>query len=166
MSRVTPEEVWKKMQEDAEFLQQPETVQEATRPYIEALPVILADLLDQPASLDNTMQAKVKFLRYCIENGYITAVVNAMPEEAFIFFSREDLPGMFEGMLSQLIDMLEELTGDVSALLKAQGVTEEEVMLGSNVGLNDEARLLYQSGSLTIGKLLVVQPMVIVKNTK
>ena len=166
MGTVTAEAVWTTMSEDAEFQQQPEAVREATRPYVEALPTILAGVLDAPATLNTTMNAKVTFLRYCVENGFIKASVDAMPEEALGFFDRDELPEMLEGALSQAIDMLEKLTGNVTAFLEKNGVTEEQVMLSSNVGFNDEARKLYQAGELTIGKLLTIQPMIIVKNTK
>lgn len=162
---VTGKEVWAKAKEDPEMLRQPESVQEAVRPYIEAAPVVLAGLLDKPATLNNVMQAKVDFTRYCLERGFIKAAVDAMPDEALGFFAREDLPAMFEGILTQLIVQVEELTGDVTALLKEYGVTEEEVMLGPQVGLNAEAQTLYRAGELTIGKILAIQPTIIVKNT-
>lgn len=165
MASVTAQEVWNQINKDAEFRQQPAQVREAMRPYIEALPTVLANLLDKPATLSNTMQAKVDFLRYCVNNGYIKVVVTATPEEALGWYDREELVEMFDGMIGQLIDMAEELTGD-AALLKGLGVTEDQVMLGPNVGLNAKAQALYKSKKLTIGKLLQIQPMLIVKNTK
>jgi hypothetical protein len=166
MSTVTAAAVWIKINEDVDFLQQPESVRDATRPYVEALPIILADMLNAPVTLNSVMKAKVAFLRYCVDNGFIKAAVDAMPDEALGFFDREDLPEMFESLLTQAIDMAEELTGDVAGLLKENGLTEEKVMLGPSIGLNDEARSLYQAGELIIGELLLIQPMLIVKNTK
>jgi hypothetical protein len=165
VSTVTAEAVWEKINQDAEFLQQPEAVREAMRPYVEALPTILADVLDTPTTLNATMKAKVNFLRYCVDNGFIKAAVDALPDESIGFFDRDELPEMFEGLITQAIEVAEELTGDVSALLEANGVTEEQVMLGPNVGLNNESRSLYEAGELTIGKLLMVQPMLIFKNS-
>jgi len=165
MTTVTSEAVWTKIGDDAEFLQQPEAVREATRPYVEALPNVLADSLDQPANLNNTMRAKFLFLRYCVDNGFIKAAVEAMPEEALGFLDREDMFPMLESALAGAIEMADELTGDISALLEENGVTEDEVMLSPKVGFNTETAAMYRAGELTIGELLVAQPMIIVKNS-
>lgn len=166
MGTVTADVIWTKINEDVEFMQQPEAVREAMRPYVEALPTILADMLDTPVTLTSATKAKVIFIRYCLDNGFVKAAVDAMPDEALGFFDRDDLPEMMEGLLGQALEMAEEMIGNVQAMLEANGVTEEQVMLSSNVGFQAEARALYQARKLTIGKLLSVQPMVIVKNTK
>lgn len=165
MPVLTSSDVWAKVMEDPEIAQQPESVRDALRPYIEALPTVLADQLDQPADLANVMKAKIAFLRYCVDNGFIRAMVEAIPDEALGFMSRGSLPDMLQSQMSGLIDAAEELTGDVKSLLDAQGVTEKQVMLSDDIGLNEEARSLYEVGSLTIGELLQVQPMVIAKNS-
>lgn len=165
MTTVTSEAVWTKISKDPEFIQQPEAVREATRPFVEALPTVLVDLMDKPANLSNTMRAKVLFLRYCVDNGFIKAAVEAMPEESLGFFDREDLVPMLESALSGAIEMADELTGDVTALLEENGLSEDDVMLGDKVGFTPETATLYRAGELTIGRLLVTQPMIIVKNS-
>jgi hypothetical protein len=45
-----------------------------------------------------------------------------------------------------------------------EGVDEKQYILG-NAGLKPEARKLYLKGRLTVGKLLLIQPSVITKNT-
>ena len=79
---------------------------------------------------------------------------------------REELLDVFEGMFEQLVEMLGELTGDgLVAMLEELGVTEDDVMLGSQVGLNEDATEQYQAGKLTVRALLEMQPMAILKNS-
>lgn len=165
MSDVTAKNVWTAINEDPEFLEQPEAMREATQPFVEALPVILADLLDEPATLSNIMKAKLIFLRHCLANEFIAKAVAAMPDESLSFIEREDMIPLMDSALRKAVNLIELMTSDMPAFLKANEITEPEVMMGSNLGLRHDALGFYESGKLTIGKLLATQPMVIVKNT-
>ena len=159
-------QIWAKLQEDAEFMSQPEAVVIASRPFIENLPELLNDLLDMPASLATFMEAKLRWVKYCLTSGYVRAAVEAYPESELGDTMREELLDVFEGMFEQLVEMLGELTGDgLVAMLEELGVTEDDVMLGSQVGLNEDATEQYQAGKLTVRALLEMQPMAILKNS-
>ena len=155
--------IWLKINEDQEFQQQPQVLREAMRPYIEAMPTVLSDMLDQPVNLSTLVNAKLKFLRHSVDNGIIGVAINALPEEQKSFFGDES--DMFQEMFNGIIDQLASMTGDLPGLLQEQEVTEEQVMLGPQLNLNPESRILYKTGQLTIEKLLLVNPMVIYKNS-
>lgn len=167
MNQTLPELVWDKILTDPEFADQPETVKDAMRPFFMAAPVVLIDLLDLPVTLANLMTAKLMFLQYCLENDYIRTVVDATPEEALGLFGPTEVIALLESALCGLIQQLSELTNPeaVAELLAIQGITEEEVMLGPKVNFAPSTAVLYQNGELTIRRLLIEQPMVIVKNT-
>lgn len=162
---VTKEGLWAKVNEDPEMQRQTEAVREALRPYIEAAPAVLADLLDKPAIFTNIVQAKVRFIRYCIDNGFIKNIVVAMPDGALNLFSSDDVSEMLQKTLNLLSDMSRGLLADLPAFLKKYGMTEDQIILSPEMGLNAEARKLYGAGQLTIEKLLLVQPTIILKNT-
>jgi uncharacterized protein (DUF3820 family) len=166
MSKLKGSDVLKALMKDAEYSAQPEAVREAMQPFIEAIPEVLEGQLDAPVTLQSLMAAKFAFLRYCGDNQFISKVVAAMPEEALGWFDRDDLAGMMEGMFGQLLDLAESIMEDVEGFLASQGVTEAQIMQHpKGLGLNPEAFALYEAGRLTIGDILVLQPMVIVKNT-
>jgi hypothetical protein len=162
---VSAQKIWEVLMKDKEFAAQPEPTLKATRPFIDAIPGILKDMLNVQATLSNLSKAKVAFLRYCLDHDYIKIMVDAMPDEALGFFDREDLPGMFESMLDLLIDSFEPLVENALAILKARGVTEDQLMTGPNVGLSGKALKLYRAKKLTIADLLELQPGIIVKNS-
>lgn len=164
MSNVNMAGVWSAVTQDSEWQQQPEKVQQAIKPFIEALPKVLSELLDKPVKLESLMAAKLAFLRYCLKHGYIKAVVDAMPDSALGPFDRKDLPDLLDGALRDAVEMAEAITSNMVEFLNQYGVTEDDVMLGPKVGLNANTQSLYLSGQLTIAQLLEKQPMVIVKN--
>lgn len=156
--------IWDKVQSERKFQMQPPAVREATRPFIEAMPNILAEMLEKPVNLENLLQAKIKVLRYCLEHGFIGIMVDAMPDDIFLF-GKDSAKSMMEATLSRLIDTLEPIVTAVPEFLKAQGLTEEQIMLSPEAKLNEEMQALYKSGQLTIGRLLEEQPMAIFDNT-
>ncbi len=165
MSQVTPEAVWQAQLRDPDFADMPPAMLEVLRPFVEALPVVLADKLDEQCTFSTVMDAKVVFLRYCIENNFARKAADATPEEMLGMFDAADMYQMLLSQLEEVLETLTEVVGNVGEFLEARGVTEEEVMLSEQAGLNKEARELYQSGQLTMGQVLMTQPSLVTKNT-
>lgn len=162
---VTPEAIWMKLNEDQEFQAQPEAVRKVTQPFIEALPTILANQLDLPVTLNNLTQAKFDWMNYCLKNGYIEACMAVMPDEAFNFYSREEMPDVMKELLEQALEMATGLIGHVEELLEEYGVTEDQILLQPKNGFNAEIRERYLAHTLTIGDVLLIQPAIITKNS-
>lgn len=163
---LTSDVIWAGMMTEPDLAAEPEAIQEVMRSFVDHLPVLLADLLDKPANFQNIIKAKLRFLRYCSENDFIAKYADAMPDDALGFLSRDEFKDMFTGLFADLVEMMEPIAISAADFLKEQGIPEETLMLGDNVGLAGEARNLHMSGNLTIGKLLELQPAIIVRNDK
>lgn len=161
MTTVSPEVIWEKANQDSEFTDLPKPMQEALKPFIEALPTVLADQLDNRATLVGISKAKVTFLRYCLDNDLAGKIILKMLGH----YTKSSSSEMMEASMRQLLDSIDEIVQNAQAILEAQAVSEDEVMRSESVGLNPEALSLYLAGELTIAKLLEVQPMLIAKNT-
>lgn len=159
---VQPNEVWEAVLKDPEFAAQPPAMKEALRPFVEATPRVLADVLDHPATLESLMKAKMAFLRYCLDNGFIEEAVKATPKA-----TREMFDGM-EDTLKQLLDgalkAVQEVLQDVPAFLANYEITERDVLTNPKVNLKGKALSLYDQGKLTVGDVLRLQPVIIIKN--
>jgi len=159
VNTLTGADVWKAITADPAFAAEmvegtPE--REVIKPFIEAAPTALAEFLDQPFTLKAYADSKVTFLRYCIGNGIADKLSEAFGMSA----------SLVRSALGASIDMLAELIKDVPAFLALQNVTEDQVMLGPKVGLNDANKELYKAGQLTIADVLRTQPTLILKNSK
>ena len=156
----TPEEVWRALLTDREFASQPDAMKQILRPFVGALPTVLADLLDQPATVKTILTAKIAYMRYGFDNGLIEASVGAAPEALRGIFEANDI----KEMLQDAMQMIEEIVKDIPGFLQQIGVTERDFLTNPKVGLSGEALSLYDKGQLTIGELLRLQPILIVKN--
>lgn len=147
MTTITPEQVWEAFLKDDVSTGQFDVVLAAIRPNIEALPVILADVLDVPVTLKVISEAKATFLSYCLEHSFIGTM-------------GKNLATYSQAAMSANIQMLQTTSADVPGYLRKFGMSESEYMLHDvvGIGLNDENRLLYQEGKLTIAQLLLTQP--------
>lgn len=146
----TPEAVWEVINADPEFLESSKPIREAMRPYVEALPVILADQLQDKVTFDSLKKAKLVFLQYCMANGFVQAMVEAMPHP---LRSRSNMPELIEKSMNQVI---EATANGSSRAIQVQNLSSY---------MNEKAMALYESGALTIGGLLMVHPMYMVANT-
>lgn len=79
---LTGDVIWDGMMNEPDLAAQPEAVQSVLRSFVDHLPVLVEDLLDKPATLQNIITAKLRFLRYCSENDFIGKYAEAMPDEA------------------------------------------------------------------------------------
>lgn len=167
MTTISPQAVWEAANQEDGFPQQPEAAREALRPFIEALPTILANVLETPITISSVMSAKIAFTKYCLNNNFIGAVLAATPPEILQRMgSPEELAEQMGEMMNHIIVTAEEVVADVPAILQRHGVTEQAVMMGQQFGLNQASREQYLAGKLTIGQLIVTQPSVIFSNTR
>ncbi len=162
---VQPKEVWDALQKHPEFAAQRFAMKKMLRPYIEATPTVLLDLLDKTATVETLMKAKIAFLRYCVANGFVKAAVAVTPAASLDLFGSDAAASMMESALSGAIDMAEEIAKDVPGILEQYGMTERQLLTNPKVGLAGKALKLYDQGKLTVGEILRLQPAIIVKNT-
>jgi len=155
--KLTASQVWEAALADPKFAAQvPEgsPQQDAIRPFVEGSVEAMADQLDTVVNLQAIANAKMTFLRYCVDNGLGKVMGDAIGMGG----------AMLDGMFKQIIEMLEPIVANVTSFLEENGVTEEQVMVGSQVGMNAENQQKWRAGTLTIGELLMTQPSVILMN--
>jgi hypothetical protein len=157
-SVVDPKEIWKALRRDSEFSLQTVKMQRVYRPYTEVIPVVLKKLLDQPVTFDSVIKAWVVFHRYCIRNGFVEKSIQASPRELRKF--AEGSEGFIKKATLAMCDMLMNLIKNNPEVFLVEK-TEDRVLLVEKFGLSGEALEMYDKGELTIGKLLVTQPLII-----
>lgn len=158
-----PDQVWQGVLKDPETASQPDVMKQALRPFVEAIPKVLADLLDMAVTVESIMKAKIAFLRYCADNGFVKAIIAATPAESLWLIGAGTAASMLELALTAAISMAEQIAQDVPVMLAQKGTTERELLASPKVGLTGEALALYDKSKLTIGDLLRLQPMIIIK---
>ncbi|MBY0538069.1 hypothetical protein K2P47_01575 [Patescibacteria group bacterium] len=149
--KLTASQVWEVALADPKFaakIPEGSPQRDVIRPFVEGSVEVLADQLETVVSLQTIADAKMKFLRYCVDNGLGKAMGDATGMGGT----------MLDGMLEQLIEMLEPIVADSITFLEENGVTEEQVMLSSQMGLNPDNQEKWRAGTLTIGELLLTQP--------
>lgn len=164
MSEIKKEKVWKAFTEDPEAAAYPGPTQEAIRPTVEKLPEILSDLVDKPLTPSTLMDAKVRVIKYTIDNGVIKALVESMPENNLGFFTKTGLLDMLLKTLGNMLPIFTSIAQDEIKFLEERGITEKDLMMSPDLHLNKEVKEEYLKGQMTVGKLLTMQPMVIIKN--
>lgn len=166
MAKVSGDCVWKALLKEERFRAEvSEGQMPVFEPFVKVLPEVLVDILDEPVTLATLMNAKAVFVRYCLENGFLHAIVATVPEEQLFLFGLEGMVDMLEAALYGALDIFETIVGDAPAFLQSIGVTEEQVLTSPKVGMSKKNLKRYRAGKLTIADILVSQPSVIVKNT-
>ena len=155
---LTAKEVWDSAMSDPKMRAQAPigtAREDAIRPFIEAVPRALAPYLEKKVTLQTYIDTKLAFLRHCVQSGF--------PEiMAHVLDTNQDL---IKSKLEGLVEMLEDMTKDIPAFLKNYGMTEDDILLNSKVGLNEANKDLYKSGELTVEHLLRTQASIILNNT-
>ncbi len=166
MPLITGPQVLDAIMKSEEYSSYPASMRAVADTFVIAIPEILKDQLQEPVTLTSVMNAKVMFLRYCVDHEYVKKAVAATPEGSLGGMSADSVTSLMQNMMSQAIVIAERVVKDLPAVLESQGVDEELMMAHpKGIGLNPETLDLYKTGKLTIGYLLLMQPMVIFKNS-
>ncbi|HOX29767.1 MAG TPA: hypothetical protein P5080_02235 [Candidatus Paceibacterota bacterium] len=161
MAEISREAVWSAFEKDPRADEFPGSMLEVIRPTVEKLPEILSDLVDKPLTVSSFTDAKVRVIEYTLDNGVIEALVKSMPNKEL-----GSLLGMMTAKLKDiLLPTLKDIAKDSFQFLARTGLTEKDFLFSPEFGLNEEVKAKYLKGRMTIGKLLVMQPMAIVNNT-
>src|SRR3989338_3038296 len=160
MTTLTAKLIWTKLNEDTRFLGKPVSIREAVRHFFEAMPVVIADFLDRPVTVTNILEAKIVFLRYTIDNGICGATLSGFSDAFLRGLDKDFLLEIMRVQMDETLSKAEILLADLPTIIDQSGLSDQEILLNPDSGLNDEARRLYQSGELTVGGLLTVQPYI------
>ena len=162
--QVDSQKVWEAFERDPASVSYPGPLREAVKPTVLKLPEILSEQLETPVTFESLMGAKVVFIKYCLDNGVIKELVEVIPNDLLGSFSRS---GILDSMLENLsasLDTFTDIAKDVPKFLEDNGISEQDVLFSPDFGLGEEVKKEYLEGHLTIGRLIEIQPMVIVKN--
>lgn len=167
-NRITGEQVWDALKEEANFLAEvPEGAPRAIfRELCLELPTILKEDLDAPLTLKTLMRAKVTMLDRMNETGLLRRLVEAYPLELLNGMPREMLVDTLADSVTGLVAAMQEILEDFDAWFARAGVHEADILADPKHGrLNAAAMEAYRAGTLTVGGLLVLQPWALIKNT-
>ncbi len=151
---VSKEAIWDALISDPRFQNSgPEELQQVFRPFVEALPEILEELLSVPVSVQAVMKAKLLFIKYCHAHEFVKKFTEILD------FPADELEKYFQSLIEELIP----LAGETAATLAKFGVTEEMILSEKMLSIRPEVSKKIKEG-MTMGELLVTQPSVIVVN--
>jgi hypothetical protein len=128
------------------------------RKYVEEVPQILADLLDQPVTVENLIKSRLAFVRYGNEHGLINEMVAASRVS-----DHAKLAAKWQGETDRLIESFTDMLTNLSVFMGKYGVTDEKVFDDMNQTFPEELRQRIRSG-MTIGDLLLEKPSIILLN--
>lgn len=158
MLEITAQNVWQSLTDEPRFQKQPDAFQEVTRPFAEKLPEILADWLFVKVTLKSLLEARIAFLHYCLDNGYIDALIRVWPN------ARPGLANILQQMLSGALSAHLAVLADPKELLSRLEMSEAEYVV-AQFELNETMASQYLAGELLLGDLLVAQPLIFVRHT-
>lgn len=157
---ITPEAIWLAYENDKFHQPQPAMVLQRMKPFVMALPLLLADRLDLPANLPIILEARIDFLRYCLAYQMAEVMLADKSDRRL----RSIMTAKLNRLLENIIQAHEEILADVPAFLAGMEITEDEYVV-SQFELNQEMSNAYYRGTLTIGQLLLDQPLIFVRHT-
>jgi hypothetical protein len=129
------------------------------------LPCILAEQLGESLTFSALARAKIAVVRHFLKNGYVEALAEAIPDNQLVSITRPEIVSTMYRVMPMCIWTFEKVADDLVGWLRAHGATEDEMLRNPKHGrLNPEAVRSYQAGTLTIGRLIGIQPSVFIKN--
>lgn len=161
---ISSEDLWRMTIQDKEFMSslQGEKAANVMKDYIDKnLLIVLAPLLDKPATIANLIDTKIAYMKDALSAGLISKIMAASPQDSSLFFDAKDLIEIAEAMLSSAIDMLEPIAKDIQTFLNENET--DEFSLYMQMGLNPDNIGKAMNGELNIGALLLSQPTIILK---
>lgn len=156
---VTAEAIWSTLEKDASFLRQiPKgKPREVMREIVEHAPTVLADCMEEKATVAAVIRAKMLFLKWTADSGNARKLVLSYPLEAFGGDEdvRQEMAESVGDAVSGALSVLEETLTQLTDCLLDDGY---------RASLVPAARKEYAAGTLTVGRLLELQPALILKN--
>lgn len=109
------------------------------------------DLLEQPFTLAAFWQAIIRTCTFYLEHGFAEQIATHPMREA----------PLVEATLRQQMRNIELPLQDIEAYLSRQGISERDHLFDPRVGINQAVQELYLAGELTLAKLLLIQPSIV-----
>lgn len=103
MTKCSGAEIFAKLLENPKFGAYPLKMLEAMKPFVEALPAILAKHWNKKVTLASLSQAQVAWLKYVMANGYVEKTIKT---SGFDFLDIETITNM----LTELLQMLQQFS--------------------------------------------------------
>ena len=111
------------------------------------------ELMNTPVGMSNLCDVTARFVGHLAED---RGFLDSLPED-----EAELVSTLYKGLAGQL----EEIAQTTDQFLADNGLTEAEAMELDSLGLNDEAKELYQDGQLTFAALIMTCPDVFIPRT-
>jgi len=139
---------------------------EIMRRFIEnRVPQTLDGLADLPASADNITQATLAYLRGILDDSdLLGSLADAVAEDSGVPHAADAIFEVMTEALEDAVDQREAMIIDFPAFLASEGITEMAALL--LLGMDEDDIPLIESRELTIGKLLLDRPSVILDFSK
>ena len=166
-NRPTGEQVWEAMCQDPAFQAEvpPGKPRELFRELGMRLPEILAEHLDKPLTLRSLIEAKLAVAKDVADGDFMERLIAAYPVQMFQGQDMQGLVAMAKTVLSQALTSMDGVLADFDVFIRRQNASEEQLLAHPKGGkLGPAAMAEYRAGTLTVGRLLALQPQVIVKN--
>ncbi len=164
---VDCEAVWTAVQAEPSFQTEVPSGQprEVFREFVYAIPEVLQDLLTERVSLLTLFKVKMAVIKLFLDGGWAAKLLRSYPSD-MLSGDPDDLIEPMQEALRNSLPAIEGIESDLPSWLRDQGLSEEEALAHPRLGkLSRSMMKLYRQGELTIGGLLELQPMVILKNT-
>ena len=162
---VNSEEIWKALQNDEKFTaaMRSDAMRTVARELIDATPTILATQLDEKVTLASFVRAKGAIIKWMAAGGFVKKLVCAYPAE-LLPGSPEELAEVADAAMREAAEMVDKAVEMVDDLPDG-GMTEEIGQLSAAMRkLNPAAKKELKSGTLTIGRLLLIDPNSLIAN--
>lgn len=164
---VDREKVWRALEADPTFQQSTPLgrPREVSREFVYAIVDGLHDLMAERVTLTSLFRAKLVVIKLFVEDGWCERLLGSFPAGMLPGNLNEHIEFMQRSMRSSL-PKFEQVANNVSDWLSSQNMSEEDVLAHPRLGrLSESTMVVYRQGELTIGRLLELQPMAIIKNT-
>lgn len=166
-NRPTGEQVWEAMCQDPAFQAEVPSgkPRELFRELGMRLPEILAEHLDKPLTLRSLIEAKLAVVNDIAGSDFMERLIASYPVQALRGQDVQRLVATVKAVLAQALTSMESVLGEFDGFLRRQNASEEQLLAHPKGGkLGPAAMAEYRAGTLTVGRLLALQPHVIVKN--
>jgi hypothetical protein len=142
--------IWDALMEDPTFATMYEIQTESHKPFVYALSDIFYEYIDTAITPSLLMTLRSMYLSYCLENDYVGVVLGGRLRDTF----QKELEFGIDRYKSAARYIDSELQEDPQA----------NIQWLEKFGLNQETMDLFYSGDLTVGTLLLTQPMTIISS--